>query len=102
MSYSKFKHKKEIKLNDYLALERTRLANERTLFSYIRTALYLTLGGIAFLQMEDLKNIKWLAPVCFVLSITIFIVGVLKYLSMKKRLKEFHTTSRFSQSNIEP
>lgn len=43
-----FKHKEQIKLNDYLALERTRLANERTLFSYIRTALYLTLGGIAF------------------------------------------------------
>ncbi len=93
MSYSNFKHKKEIKLNDYLALERTRLANERTLFSYIRTALYITLGGIAFLQMEDFKNIKWLAPVCFVLSITILIAGVLKYLSMKKKLKKLHTTS---------
>lgn len=93
MSYSNFKHKKEIKLNDYLALERTRLANERTLFSYIRTALYITLGGIAFLQMEDFKNIKWLTPVCFVLSITILIAGVLKYLSMKKKLKKLHTTS---------
>ncbi len=48
MPYSNFKHKEEIKLNDYLALERTRLANKRTLFSYIRTTLYLTLGGIAF------------------------------------------------------
>ena len=93
MSYSNFKHKKEIKLNDYLALERTRLANERTLFSYIRTALYITLGGIAFLQMEDFKNIKWLTPVCFVLNITILIAGVLKYLSMKKKLKKLHTTS---------
>ncbi len=51
MLQSHFKHKEEIKLNDYLALE-------RTLFSYIRTALYLTLGGIAFLQMEDFKNIE--------------------------------------------
>ncbi|NLZ95631.1 MAG: DUF202 domain-containing protein [Bacteroidales bacterium] len=93
MSYSSFKHKKEIKLNDYLALERTRLANERTLFSYIRTSLYLTLGGIAFLQMEDFKNIKWLAPICFALSITILVTGIFKYLSMKKRLKKFHTAS---------
>lgn len=93
MSHSYLKHKEEIKLNDYLALERTRLANERTLFSYIRTSLYLTLGGIAFLQMEDFKSIKWLAPVCFVLSITILVAGILKYLSMKKKLRKSHRTS---------
>lgn len=93
MSHSKFQPKEEIKLNDYLALERTRLANERTLFSYIRTALYLTLGGIAFLQMDDFKNIKWLAPICFVLSIVILVTGIIKYILMKRRLKEFYTSS---------
>lgn len=91
MSKSVFQHKEEIKLNDYLALERTRLANERTLFSYIRTSLYLTLGGIAFLQMQDFKNIKWLAPICFLLSIVILITGIVKYISMKNRLKEYYT-----------
>ena len=93
MAYSKFQHKEEIKLNDYLALERTRLANERTLFSYIRTALYLTLGGIAFLQMDDFKKIKWLAPICFVLSIVILVTGIIKYILMKRRLKEFYSSS---------
>ncbi len=93
MSHSKFQPKEEIKLNDYLALERTRLANERTLFSYIRTALYLTLGGIAFLQMDDFKNIKWLAPICFVLSIVILVTGIIKYILMKRRLKEFYSSS---------
>lgn len=73
MSRSSFQHKGEIKLNDYLALERTRLANEGTLFSYFRTAHYITLGGIAFLQMEDFKNIKCLAPICFILSVVILI-----------------------------
>ena len=84
MQQSHFKLKEEIKLNDYLALERTRLANERTLFSYIRTALYLTLGGIAFLQMQDFKNIKWLAPICFVLSIVILVTGIFNYKLMKR------------------
>lgn len=93
MSHSKFQPKEEIKLNDYLALERTGLANERTLFSYIRTALYLTLGGIAFLQMDDFKNIKWLAPICFVLSIVILVTGIIKYILMKRRLKEFYSSS---------
>ena len=73
MLQSHFKHKEEIKLNDYLVLE-------RTLFSYIRTALYLTLGGIAFLQMEDFKNIEWLASMCFVLSIVILGTGIIIYI----------------------
>ncbi len=102
MSHSKFQPKEEIKLNDYLALERTRLANERTLFSYIRTALYLTLGGIAFLQMDDFKNIKWLAPICFVLSIVILVTGIIKYILMKRRLKEFYTSSHPSKAHFEP
>ena len=102
MPYSTFEHKEEIKLNDYLALERTRLANERTLFSYIRTALYLTLGGIAFLQMEDFKNIQWLAPICFVLSIAILVTGIIKYITMKRGLKKFYTTSQAPKENIEP
>ena len=98
MSKSVFQHKEEIKLNDYLALERTRLANERTLFSYIRTALYLTLGGIAFLQMQDFKNIKWLAPICFVLSVVILVMGIIKYSLMRKRLNKFYTTPPPSKS----
>lgn len=102
MSHSNFQHKQEIKLNDYLALERTRLANERTLFSYIRTALYLTLGGIAFLQMQDFKNIKWLAPICFVLSVVILLTGLIKYILMKRRLKVFYTIPQPQKVHIEP
>ena len=102
MSRSSFQHKEEIKLNDYLALEKTRLANERTLFSYIRTALYLTLGGIAFLQMEDFKNIKWLAPICFILSVVILITGIIKYILMKRGLRKFYTNSQSDKVIIEP
>lgn len=102
MTHSDFQHNQEIILRDFLALERTRLANERTLFSYIRTALYLTLGGIAFMEMEDFRAIKWLAPVCFIMSILILITGVVKYFLMKKRLKKFYVTSYTEKVDIEP
>ena len=102
MSQSDFQHKEEIILRDYLALERTRLANERTLFAYIRTALYLILGGIAFMQMHEFKSIKWLAPVCFVLRVVILITGIVKYFWIKKRLKKFYTTPHSEKMQIEP
>lgn len=41
-----FENDKELILRDHLALERTKLANERTLFAYIRMALYLLTVGI--------------------------------------------------------
>ena len=55
-----FKPDQQVILRDYLAIERTRLANERTLLSYIRSSLYLLLGSIAFFQLNfwilDFKN----------------------------------------------
>lgn len=86
-----FENNKEIILRDYLALERTRLANDRTLFSYIRTSLYLVLGGIAFLQMQDFNAVQWIGYVCFALSIIIFFVGISAYIKMKKKLKKYYS-----------
>jgi len=40
-----FTNEEKIILRDHLAMERTKLANERTLLSYLRSALYLFLGG---------------------------------------------------------
>ncbi|MDD4149200.1 MAG: DUF202 domain-containing protein [Bacteroidales bacterium] len=97
MLHSKFQLKEELILRDYLAIERTRLANERTLFAYIRTALYLILGGIAFMQMNDFKTIKWLAPLCFTLSLIILITGIAKFLLMKKSLKKFYATWHYDE-----
>ena len=47
----------EKKLREHLALERTKLANERTLLAYIRASLYLLVGGTALLQLKDNERI---------------------------------------------
>jgi putative membrane protein len=85
-----FENKEKIILRDYLALERTRLANERTLFSYIRTALYLVLGGIAFLQLQGFEKIKWLGYFSLALSIIFLVFGILKYYQLKNKLKKYY------------
>lgn len=36
---------KDLVLREYLAIERTKLANERTLLTYIRTGLYFLIAG---------------------------------------------------------
>ncbi|NEW79064.1 MAG: DUF202 domain-containing protein [Gelidibacter sp.] len=90
----KFENKEKIILRDYLALERTRLANERTLFSYIRTSLYLLLGGIALFQLKGFERIKWLGYVSLGLSIIILIIGIFKFNHIKYKLKKYYLNTK--------
>lgn len=85
-----YENKEEIILRDHLAMERTKLANERTLLSYIRTSLYLVLGGIAFLGMEDLKEIRYMGYFSLSLSAIILVIGVFRFIQLKKHMKRIY------------
>ncbi len=87
---SKFNNQEDIILRDYLALERTKLANERTLLSYMRSALYLMLGGIAIIQLEGFESIKFLGFVSLGLTIILVIVGVYRFQKLNKQLKNYY------------
>jgi putative membrane protein len=87
-----FKPDEEVILRDYLAIERTRLANERTLLSYIRSSLSLLLGGIAFFQLKDFPNFKYLAIISLVFSAIFFIIGIYRFTLFKKSLKQLYYT----------
>ncbi|UPS93131.1 DUF202 domain-containing protein [Bizionia sp. M204] len=88
-----FKPDSEVILRDYLAIERTRLANERTLLSYIRSSLYLLLGGIAFLQLKDFPDFQYLALLSLVFSALFLIIGVYRFVLLKKSLKRLYYMS---------
>ncbi|MBN2425853.1 MAG: DUF202 domain-containing protein [Calditrichaceae bacterium] len=85
-----FDTKEPIILRDYLALERTKLANERTLLAYTRTSLYMILGGIAFLQLRDFIEIRWIGYLAIGLSVVIVFIGVLRYFQIRIRLNKFY------------
>lgn len=88
-----FENKEKIILRDYLALERTRLANERTLFAYLRTSIYLILGGIAFLQLKDFEHIKWLGYFSLGLSVIFLVAGIYTYFKLRNKLKKYYTSN---------
>lgn len=85
-STNKFKDE-ELILRDYLAIERTRLANVRTLFAYIRTSLYLLTAGIGILQIDSISQLDGLAWVCITAGIILFFFGFIHYLKIRKQLK---------------
>ena len=76
--------------NEILALERTKLANERTLLSYIRSSLYLLLGGIGILQLKDFESIKWLGYVALAVCVIFLAVGIFRYVLLSRRLYKWN------------
>lgn len=85
-----FEHREKLILRDYLAMQRTTLANERTLFSYIRTSLYLVLGGIGLLKLRDFQSLAWLGYVALGISAVLIIYGVVRFLVLKRKLSRFY------------
>ncbi|MBW7995116.1 MAG: DUF202 domain-containing protein [Candidatus Glassbacteria bacterium] len=80
------RYKDKLILRDMLAADRTQMANERTLLSYLRTALTLFIAGVSFIKFFDsriLEIIGWL----FVPSgVWIAWIGTARFLKMKEPL----------------
>ncbi len=85
-----YQNKEKIILRDHLSIERTKLANERTLLSYIRTTLYLVLGGIAFFGMKDLEKIKGLGYFSLFLSVIVLFIGIVRFHQLKKHITKMY------------
>lgn len=96
-----FEPDQQVILRDYLAIERTRLANERTLLSYIRSSLYLLLGAIALFQLKEFPNFEYLALTSIIFSILFFIIGVYRFTLLKKSLKRVYYKSEEKEADKE-
>lgn len=83
--YSKFK-KEDLELRDYLAIDRTILANESTFMSYIRTALTFFVVGISFIKFIELKIIEVLGWILIPLGFYMFVIGLRRYMRIKKQI----------------
>lgn len=90
-----FQNREKIILRDFLALERTSLANERTLFSYIRVTLYLILAGIALIKLDDFESLIWLGYVSISFSGVLFVYGFVRYHILRNRLNQFYASIDF-------
>jgi inner membrane protein YidH len=70
-------------IRDRLARQRTELANERTLLSYIRTAMGLFIVGIPSVWWLELPGIQALGVVSLVTGVVFLAVGVWRFFTIK-------------------
>jgi len=82
--------REELILRDHLALVRTRLANERTLLSYIRSSLYLLVGGLALIGVADSVEIRWTGYSAVTLSVLFVAFGVYRYSHLRRDINAYY------------
>ncbi len=70
-------------LRDYMAIERTVMANERTFLSYIRSALGLFIGGASFIEFFDSTLMQIVGWIFMPAGILVFLLGLKKYQKIK-------------------
>ena len=85
-----FSHPDRLILRDHLALERTRLANERTFMAYIRSALYLVIGGLALIQLEGHGDLAWVGATALALSAIFTAIGIVRFFTLRKQLDSYY------------
>lgn len=76
-------------LRDSLAKDRTVLANERTLLSYIRTGFGLAAGGVTLLKLfPEESSSRILGLTLLISGIAVICFGVVRFVSTRRRLNQ--------------
>lgn len=74
-------------LRDYLALDRTAMANQRTLLSYIRTVIMLFASGITLSKISSPKETLFYLGLLIILGAGIFlIIGIYNYKKVTEQI----------------
>ena len=77
----------ELILRDHLALDRTRLANERTLLAYVRTAFMLAAAGATALKLfVETTAVVITAWIFIALGAFVVLFGTWRFVSMRRAI----------------
>lgn len=75
-------------IREHLALERTKLANERTLLSYTQASMYFLLGGLALIQLKEYEDLKYIGYLAIIFCFLFITVGIWRYIALNGKMKK--------------
>ena len=78
---------KDLVLREYLAIERTHLANETTLLAYIRTGLYFIVAGSTIGHLISTEFWKIASTPLVVVGLIIMLLGLLRYFRLRRSIE---------------
>jgi putative membrane protein len=79
--------KEELILRDELAIDRTLLANERTVLAYLRGSLTMVITGITFVHFVEQGTLRLVGLSLVPLGVITGIFGSVRYRIMDRRIR---------------
>ncbi len=79
---------KDLILRERLAIQRTKMANQTTLLSFVRTSLYFLVAGLSIKSLLHVENSRFFEIPFFIISALLFITGIVNYFRQKKLIAE--------------
>ncbi|MBE0619716.1 MAG: DUF202 domain-containing protein [Burkholderiales bacterium] len=98
--YLEFKREDMI-LRDWLALDRTVLANKRTFLAYSRTAIAMAVLGIAFVKLIGHQFFEISGFLLILSGVVVFYVGLREYRVNTKRFKKLVEKERAFEAHMQ-
>ncbi|PRD56892.1 DUF202 domain-containing protein [Sphingobacterium gobiense] len=77
---------KDLILREKLALARTVLANQSTLLSFIRTAMYFLVAGVSINNLTTIKQGYLIEIVFIAISVILLVIGTVNFLIQKRNI----------------
>jgi len=78
---------KDLVLREYPAIERTRLANERTLLTYIRTGLYFLVAGSTIGHFVETAFWNMMGVPMILVGVVITALGVARFIRVGRQIE---------------
>lgn len=75
---------KDLILRENLAIERTHLANQTTLLSFLRTSMYFFVAGLTIYQLLDFESKVWVSFGMYTFSVILFVYGIYNFFKQRR------------------
>ena len=80
----------KLSLTDILAIDRTRLANERTFLGYFRTFIVIFSSGAAIVKLDFLDELQSLGVFFMFAGPVLLLVGIARFFYVKRHIKKLY------------
>jgi putative membrane protein len=83
---------KKLILRDILAIDRTKMANNRTLLAFVRTSIYFFASAVAINHVEKLEDYTLVGRLFTIISVLLLVIGIANYFVHRKKINKLYNT----------
>jgi putative membrane protein len=79
---------KDLILREKLAIQRTRMANQTTFLSFLRTSMYFIVAGLSMKNLFKVDHSVTYETLFYIIGFIMLLIGIINYFRQAKKIKQ--------------